>query len=462
MKLALTSFAGAFLVAGCATGPVPAPAIAPPNTVAASVVVPLADHHAHLVSATAAKGSYPLPVDEVVLPARLAELLAARERAWNDPAALERIYAEDAVVLNSGNEDLPSWIRGRSAASEYIGTLFGRAHRIKPVAYRVEGRHAFIAGYFHRPEIDRHFGHVLLSLVLGADRQWRIVAEAPTFPGPPGNVEFDADALVKMLDDAGIRRAVVLSVAYWFGSDFRSTLQADEYALVRAENDWVADQTVRHPQRLVSFCSVNPLKDYAIGEVRRCAEQKRHRGLKLHLGNSGVDLRQADDARAVASVFAEANRHKLPIVVHMWTDPSFETEGAAHAQAFLDRVLPSAPDVTVQIAHMTGGGRATQPALKIFADAIAAGDPRTRNLYFDVATLTAGETPENLRVNVERMRQIGLERFLFGSDTSQPTRETWQQWPALHALPLTQDEFRLIANNVAPYLATPPVAPDRP
>ncbi|MDQ3247187.1 MAG: hypothetical protein M3Q52_09935 [Pseudomonadota bacterium] len=116
-------------------------------------------------------------------------------------------------------------------------------------------------------------------------------------------------------------------------------------------------------------------------------------------------------------------------------------------------VLPAAPNITVQIAHLAGGGRATLPALEVFADAIAASDPRTRNLLFDVTTLTGGEKPENLGPVAEQMRRIGMARCLFGSDSSQPSRPVWREWPALHALPLTEAEFRQIAGNVAPYLA---------
>lgn len=452
MKLGLFLPVAGLLAAGCTVAPKHASSAPVSETLADSRVVPLVDHHAHIISARAAHGSYPLPVAEIALPGELAELLTARQRRWNDPAALARLYTSDATVLNTGNEDMPSWLKGRSAAADYVGTLFGRPHRIKPTAYGISGGRAFIAGYFHRPEIDRHFGHVLLSLERGSDRKWRIAAEAPVFPGPPGIAEFNADALVKELDDAGVRRAVVLSVAYWFGSAFRSTAGGDEYAGVRAENDWVAAEAARHPDRLISFCSVNPLKAYALAEIRRCGGEDRHRGLKLHLGNSDVDLRKADHAAKVAAVFAEANRQALPVIVHLWTDPSFETEGDAHARAFLEHVLPSAPDVAVQIAHMAGGGRATHRALKVFADAIAAGDPRTRSLYFDVATLTAGETPQNLHIDAAMIRQIGLDRILFGSDTSQAARPVWQQWPALHALPLTEAEFGRIAGNVAPYM----------
>ena len=442
------ALAAAPLLTACVTS-TSAPPIA---AIADQRVVPLADHHKHLISAEAARGSYPLPVAEVALPAELAQLLARRQAAWNDPGRLAALYSEDAVVLNTENPDLPSWVRGRSAVANYVGTLFGRAHRIKPVAFKMDGAQAYIAGYLHRPDVDRHFGHVLLSLERGGDRQWRIVAETPTFPGPPSQATLEADALVKELDEAGIRRAAVLSVAYWFGSAFRGLEGEQEATLVRAENDWVAAQVARHPTRLVSFCSVNPLKSYALAEVARCKAGGIHRGLKLHLGNSDVDLRKPDHARAVANIFAEANRNRLAIIVHLWTDPSFEREGAAHARALLDQVLPHAPDVTVQIAHMAGGGRATQPALAVLADAIAAKDPRTRNLMFDVATLTEGETADGLLEDVVRMRQIGFDRILFGSDTARPNWNAGRAWGALHMLPLTVGELRMIASNVAPYL----------
>lgn len=40
---------------------------------------------------------------------------------------------------------------------------------------------------------------------------------------------------------------------------------------------------------------------------------------------------------------------------------------------------------------MAGGGRSTDAALAVIADARAARDARTKNLYFDVATLTEGQ-----------------------------------------------------------------------
>src|SRR3954471_24500307 len=83
--------------------------------------------------------------------------------------------------------------------------------------------------------------------------------------------------------------ALLLSAAYIYGSPSRTV--PDEYAKVRAENDWNGSQASRYPQRLRAFCGVNPLKDYALEELERCARDPLlNRGIKLHFGNSDVHL----------------------------------------------------------------------------------------------------------------------------------------------------------------------------
>src|SRR5689334_8123027 len=74
--------------------------------------------------------------------------------------------------------------------------------------------------------------------------------------------------LIAQMDTAGIDSAVVLSAAYGFSNPFKKP-GPDEYARVRAENDWVSMQVARYPRRLIGFCSVNPLRDYALREIER-------------------------------------------------------------------------------------------------------------------------------------------------------------------------------------------------
>ncbi len=95
-----------------------------------------------------------------------------------------------------------------------------------------------------------------------------IVALLTTGSGGPQPIS--ANDLVMLLDSAGIRRALVLSTAYLYGSPARTF--EDEYNKVRAENDWTGAEAAKHPERLRAFCGFNPLKAYALDELARCAK----------------------------------------------------------------------------------------------------------------------------------------------------------------------------------------------
>src|SRR5207302_11456974 len=180
------------------------------------------------------------------------------------------------------------------------------------------------------------------------------------------------------------------------------------------------------PDRLRAFCGVNPLKDYALDEIARCARdpQLRH-GLKLHFGNSAVDVHNAQHVEQLRRVFHAANEHRMAIVVHMRASFSRGLPyGANEARVFLNEILPAAPNVPVQIAHLAGGGsyedRAAEDALAVFAEAISKHDPRTKHLYFDVSGAVGfalGIPVDKADLIARRLREIGLDRILYGSDT---------------------------------------------
>jgi hypothetical protein len=68
--------------------------------------------------------------------------------------------------------------------------------------------------------------------------------------------------------------------------------------------------------------------------------------------------------------------------------------GADEARVFLDQLLPAAPDVPVQIAHLAGAGgydADIDSALGVFTDAIASHDARMKNVWFDVAAVVRPE-----------------------------------------------------------------------
>jgi len=279
-----------------------------------------------------------------------------------------------------------------------------------------------------------------------------IVARAPT---PMSTI--DGDGLIGLLDTAGIRKAAVLSLAYMYGNPNRPPVE-HEYAAVKAENDWTSAQVARHAGRLVGFCSINPLKDYALEEIARCGKDPRLKaGLKLHFGNSDVNLTDPQHAARLREVFALANRQKMAIVVHARTTISKQRPyGAAHARAFLT-LLEAAPDVPVQIAHLAGAGgydeAGVDEAVGVFVDAIAAKDPRLARVWFDVSGIALiGKWPEPAARVAERIRQLGLQRIVWGADGAAGGTTPDQAWKAFTKTPLTPAELETIRTNVAPYL----------
>ena len=276
--------------------------------------------------------------------------------------------------------------------------------------------------------------------------------------GKPESPGINAKTLVALLDSAGIQRALVLSVAYTWGKASRAPVD-NEYEHVKAENDWTAQQVAQYPDRLRAFCSFNPLKPYALDELARCSRDSALRyGLKLHFGNSDVDLDNPENVAQVRRVFEAANGYRMAIVVHLRTSIDNKRKyGADQARVFLDQILPGAPDVPVQIAHLAGSGgfdATIDAALGVFTDAIARQDPRMKNVWFDACVIVRpGMAAEQLQTVATRIRQIGVARVLYGSDAAvSPASYPKAGWAQFRRLPLSEAEFRQVAGNVAPYV----------
>jgi hypothetical protein len=95
----------------------------------------------------------------------------------------------------------------------------------------------------------------------------------------------------------------------------------------------------------------------------------------------------------------------MAIVVHMRSSITRNRPyRAAEARAFIEWVLPSAPDIPIQIAHLTGGGTFDDPKVdEALGEFLRAFSPQAA-------------------------------------------------WAAFRELPLSEKQFRTIAANVAPYM----------
>lgn len=415
---------------------------------------PVADHHAHLQS-LAMWHLFNDPLPTVQLPADLDRVLRDFERGWeaaDNKAALSTLFTDDGIFQAADD-----WAQGPLAIRI---ALLGRGGSLRLLAqsFEAEGRLGYIAGAYgyYRDSTWVDQGRYVLTLRRTDDEPWRITVARLGDTTPPTTPLADpvsADHLIAQLDSAGMRRGVVLSSAYQFGAAYRKV--DDERAKVRAENDWVGQEAARHPDRLVGFCSLNPLKEYALEELERCARHPQLRGLKLHFTTSYVDLHNAEHVERLRAIFRAANAHRFPIVVHMRTmDAAY---GARDAEIFLREILPEASDIPVQIAHLSGWGGfddETDQALEVLAEAVEAGDPRTANLYFDLSAVVFSSQPDSVKqLIVRRIRQIGTQRMLFAVDAGDGAEPAAQEaWENLKLLPLDDAELHTIAENLAPYL----------
>lgn len=273
----------------------------------------------------------------------------------------------------------------------------------------------------------------------------------------PGIEVVDASRLIAHLDAAGIRKAAVLSLAYQFSNPNKPPVE-NEVAFARAENDWTAEQVAKYPDRLVGFCSVNPLKEYALPEIDRCSGNPHLRsGLKLHFGNSDVDLRDPDHLDRVKRVFSLANKHRMAIVVHM--RPSVTRKrpyGSPEARMFLDTLIPAAPDVPIQIAHLAGSGGYDDPAvdeaIEAFVAAVARKDSGMKRVWFEASGVAGiGKWEDRAGLVAQRIRQLGVDRVVYGSDGAVGDLIPAKAWALFRKLPLSDAEFRQIEKNLVPY-----------
>ncbi|WP_313015545.1 amidohydrolase family protein [Brevundimonas sp.] len=240
-----------------------------------------------------------------------------------------------------------------------------------------------------------------------------------TSPCDPAFLQpLTADDLLADMDEAGVQTAWVMSTAYLAESPMMTPALADAAARVHAANAFTVAAAAAHPDRLVAFISVNPLASDALAEIASWKSQPFAKGLKLHLTNSGVDLRNADHVRRLAAVFDAASDARLTIMIHMRT--RLEDYGARDVRIFVEQVLPHASNTSVVIAHSGGWGGLdanTWDAMEVFRNVRTEHPDTAPNLFFDLAQVFNADTSQGDRARlVEVMRSIGVERFVPGSD----------------------------------------------
>ena len=271
---------------------------------------------------------------------------------------------------------------------------------------------------------------------------------------PTLTTPHSVEDLLAEMDRAGIQRALVMSTGYLAESPIMEPQRPDAADLMRAANDWTVELTHRYPKQLSAFIAVDPIRPTALPEIARWKGNRGVTGIKLHLTASGVDLRRDSDVAALAAVFGAAAQTRFAIVIHLRTQRM--DYGAPDIRRFVEDVLPAAGNTPVQIAHAAGWGgidQATLSALSAFAGAIETNPRRFRHVWFDLSGVwTDKSSAADKQTLVALIRRIGLSHFLPASDWPYPGDNLEDYYNRVYLeLPLTEREWTIIRNNVAPY-----------
>ena len=251
----------------------------------------------------------------------------------------------------------------------------------------------------------------------------------------------DAEDLVARLDEANVQRAVILSGAY-FGATFGVL---DDFN-VMPENDYVAAEVAKYPDRLIGFCGINPLFDSALDEIDRCLSLPGMIGIKLHLEASGVDMANSRHVKKMTAVFDRIAELDVPVLMHVSDPGGLPLVGRAFAN--LAALLDAHP--TVRVAHAHCAGNTDDDTIETWLRLGHSGyNPETS--YVDISACLAFHADAPLaqrELMVWRFRKWGIDHVLFGSDYFKYGGETpLETLDILSKYPFTQEEIQTILTN---------------
>jgi predicted TIM-barrel fold metal-dependent hydrolase len=207
------------------------------------------------------------------------------------------------------------------------------------------------------------------------------------------NAKFaQVEDLIDSMNDNGIDKSVCAGFG-WTDTD-----------IARESNNYNIEAAESHPDRLIAFCSVNPLWGQdAVDEVIRCHAAGAKGIGELHPDSQGfLDA----DLAALAPVFDTANELDMPILMHASEPVGHGYPGKGTVTPELLMALVTAfPNNKFIFSHFGGG----LPFYALMPEVRSA----LKNTYFDSAASPFLYRPEVFDVAA---RAVGADKILFASD----------------------------------------------
>ncbi len=238
----------------------------------------------------------------------------------------------------------------------------------------------------------------------------------------PDEYYSDIDVILR---NTGTKRIDLISMAHVFSSSEFGKFE-NERELVEGENSYVAAARDKYPKKSRAFCSIDPLREYALDELERCRTKLKMDGIKLHHNANQVYLAVPAHLAKVKRVFEFAAEHKMPVLMHF--DNGHRRFGNPDVELLVGSILRDLEPVTLRIAHFgTSGGfsQRTRGFLNAFIDQFAAEAAlKKHRITFDISAVALDKDSEGVRkltddefaVLGRYVRRLGLERISFGTD----------------------------------------------
>lgn len=221
--------------------------------------------------------------------------------------------------------------------------------------------------------------------------------------------------ITKDNDDA---KMLLISVGYAYKNP-DGNLTEEEF--VKRENNLLAEKIKTNPNNLIGFYGINPLKEFAIEEIKRCDEELKLDGLKLHLQSNNLNLKDSVHLSKLKEVFQLADERNIPLLIHnnAW-DKNF---GKEYFKIFKEEILDEYNSLTIIFAHVGGGGGFYQFGFDFLNEFNTyfknEKHHQKHKIYFDLSAVIKLIKYPKAKSNtelLELMKKIGYDKFLFGSD----------------------------------------------
>ncbi len=267
------------------------------------------------------------------------------------------------------------------------------------------------------PSVDYHI-HVFSDKLLSHFAERGIKIQGGTFEvGCQNEACSNLDTIRKSSTD----KLVLLSGSYAYEIETMDCSPEEYEKIVQAENDFVQKIVYSDRENRYGLSGINPKWNFASREVIRTLKELKLDGIKMHLQGNQIDIDEPELRDSLKNIFKILSVNDKIALIHL--NGSDVNSGTELARSFITNYLLNEDKQKIVFAHAAGPGGVypfTLDMLSEFELFMKSNDyAKHKLLYFEISgVLLSFRYPGKVdhKVFYEKMKSIGEDRFLFGSD----------------------------------------------